>query len=75
MIGKWKDLLYVLQKFLNCEVYYSLTLLYHKRVLLHFEYGNLIIHILFAKNFRKYGEGGSKKENPIRPHADYITMD
>lgn len=42
MIGKWKDLLYVLQKFLTCEGLYSLTLLYHIRLLLHFESRKLI---------------------------------
>lgn len=42
MIIKWRDLMYVLQKFLTCEGYYSLTFLYHIRLLLHFESSKLI---------------------------------
>lgn len=42
MLRKWKDLLYVFQKFLTCEGHYSLTFLYHTQFLLHFESGKLI---------------------------------
>ena len=42
MQGKWKYMLYILQKFLTYEGHYSLTFLYHIHLLLHSELGKLI---------------------------------
>jgi len=42
MIGKWQDLLFILQKFVTSEGCYTLALIYHLRLLLHFESGKLI---------------------------------
>lgn len=61
MIGKSKDLLCVLQKFLTCEGHYSLTFPYHIRLLLHFESSKLInFPYYFLKILEKMAKGVQK---------------
>ena len=38
LLGKWRAILYILQNFLTYKGWYSLTFVYHFRLLLHFEF-------------------------------------
>lgn len=70
MIGKWNDLLYVLQKFLTCEGRYSLTFLYHIHLLFHFESDKLInFSYYLLRSLEKMEKGVQKGKSS---HVAYI---
>lgn len=48
LLGQWQDLLFILQKFVICEGRYTCTLVYHFKMLQHFESSR---HIHWRMNF------------------------
>lgn len=42
MVRKWRDLLFILQKFVTGEEHYTFAFIYHLQLLFHFESGRLI---------------------------------